>query len=378
MAPVIRELRSRPWARVRVLCSAQHRDLIGPLLRFFGVEPDIDLDCMTTNQGLADLTGRLVCSLTHAFEQERPDLVLAQGDTTTVMCAALSSFYARIPFGHVEAGLRTNNLDHPYPEELNRLIVSRIARWNFAPTERAAQNLQREGVDPRSIITTGNTVIDALHWTTTKNISAPIEPDPSKRLILLTAHRRENFGAPLKNIFEAVSHLVEHNKDVVVLYPVHPNPHVAGVAYSALRDRDRIVLCEPLEYPELIATMRQSFFILTDSGGIQEEAPALGKPVLVLRQTTERPEAVQEGCARLVGVEKDAIIAEAQRLLDCPLTYRSMARQVSPYGDGYAAQRIADTLQSFANGRTDLPDRKDFRHRPVDESSSVMYGSAVS
>ncbi|MCM5572374.1 UDP-N-acetylglucosamine 2-epimerase (non-hydrolyzing) [Burkholderiaceae bacterium FT117] len=345
MAPVIRALAAEPRFDVRVLATAQHRQMLDQVLRVFGIEPDIDLDIMRPNQGLATLTARLLLELDGVLLAEKPDVVLAQGDTTTVMTAALACFYHRIPFGHVEAGLRTGDLSNPFPEEMNRVVAGRLARWHFAPTESARQNLLREGVSDSQVWVTGNTVIDALVSVADMQPDTGLPIDDSKRLVLVTSHRRENFGAPFESICRAVREIADRNEDVQVLYPVHPNPNVQTVAHRTLGDHPRIVLCPPLDYLPFVGAMQRAYLILSDSGGVQEEAPALGKPVLVLRQETERPEAVEAGVVRLVGHDFDRIVGEAQRLLDDPAAYAAMARGVSPYGDGHAAGRIVGVLR---------------------------------
>ena len=272
--------------------------------------------------------------------------MLAQGDTTTALIAALTAFYREIPFGHVEAGLRTGNLNSPFPEEMNRVVASRLSRWHFAPTESARSNLLQEGVALERIYVTGNPVIDALLQTADKDLPLHDALDPSKKLILVTAHRRENFGRPLEEICQALRSLADRRPDVQILYPVHPNPNVAGVVRRVLADHPQIVLCEPLDYGPFVAAMKRAFLILTDSGGVQEEAPALGKPVLVLREETERPEAVEAGVVKLVGSDPRRILAECITLLDEPVAYAAMANGISPYGDGKSALRIADVLLS--------------------------------
>jgi UDP-N-acetylglucosamine 2-epimerase (non-hydrolysing) len=344
MAPVVLELRRRPWARVRVVATAQHRQMLDQVLGLFGIEPDVDLDLMRPDQALADLTARMLSALDATLERERPAAVLAQGDTTTVLTAALACFYRRIPFGHVEAGLRTGDLDYPFPEEMNRSVAGRLARLHFAPTESARANLRREGIE-EGVHVTGNTVIDALLQVAAREAPLPPGVPAGARLVLVTAHRRENFGEPLRQICRALLALAEGNRDVHVLYPVHLNPNVVEVVRPALGGHPRITLCEPLDYLPFVAAMKRSTLILSDSGGVQEEAPALGKPVLVLRAETERPEAVEAGVVKLVGTDAGAIVREAQRLLDDPAAYGAMARGVSPYGDGHAAERIADVLQ---------------------------------
>ena len=346
MAPVIQALFEARWARVQVLATAQHRHMLDQVLSVFGIEPDIDLDIMRANQALTTLTARLLLNLDDVLLAEKPNVVLAQGDTTTVMTVALACFYHRIPFGHVEAGLRTGDIDNPFPEEMNRVVASRMTRWHFAPTKSARQNLLREGTPAQSIHLTGNTVIDALLSVAERRPEIGVDLDHGKRLVLLTAHRRENFGEPLREICRAVRDLADRNEDIQVLYPVHPNPNVQPVAHDLLGNHKRIVLCPPLNYLPFVGAMQRAYLILSDSGGVQEEAPALAKPVLVLRRETERPEAVEEGVVRLVGPDYDRITREAQRLLDDPIAYAEMARGVSPYGDGKAAGRIASILRA--------------------------------
>ncbi|AZD63932.1 UDP-N-Acetylglucosamine 2-epimerase [Pseudomonas chlororaphis] len=344
MAPVILALKKEPWADVRVLATAQHRHMLDQVLDFFSIEPDIDLDIMRPNQALTTLTARLLLDLDDVLLAEKPDAVLVQGDTTTVMTVALACFYHRILIGHVEAGLRTGDMQNPFPEEANRVIASKLAKWHFAPTEGSRQNLLREGISADDVIMTGNTVIDALLMTASKELDLGVQLDPEKRLVLVTSHRRENFGEPFKNICRALHTLAINNPDVQFLYPVHPNPNVKDVAYSVLGDVSNFILCEPLDYAPFVAAMKRAYLILTDSGGVQEEAPALGKPVLVLREETERPEAVEEDVVKLVGSNYEYIVSETQRLLDDNEVYSAMARGVSPYGDGLASARIVKTL----------------------------------
>lgn len=345
MAPVILALKAESWANVRVLATAQHRHMLDQVMGFFGISPDIDLNIMRQNQSLTTLTARLLLELDDVLQNEKPNVVLAQGDTTTVMTVALACFYHRIPFGHVEAGLRTWDLQSPFPEEMNRVIAGKLARWHFAPTESSRQNLLREGISDVDIEVTGNTVIDALLSVVERDIPLSLLLDSTKRLILVTAHRRENFGKPLEQVCFALLRLLEHNPDIQILYPVHPNPNVQDTAHRLLGKHPRVVLCAPLDYLPFVAAMKRAYLILSDSGGVQEEAPALGKPVLVLRQETERPEAVQEGVVKLVGTNIETIVSEAQCLLDDTATYQAMARGVSPYGDGHAAKRIVQILK---------------------------------
>ena len=345
MAPVILALQKQPWTNVSVLATAQHRHMLDQVLQFFEITPDIDLNIMQANQQLSKLTARLLLSIDDVLIAEKPDVVLAQGDTTTVMTVALACFYNRIPFGHVEAGLRTWDMQYPFPEEANRVIAGRLAKWHFSPTKGSRRNLLREGVDDRRITVTGNTVIDALFMAAGKNPPLPIGVNPDQRMVLVTAHRRENFGAPFQQVCRALRTLSESNALVQFVYPVHPNPNVFNVAQEMLGRIKNFILCEPLDYAPFIAAMMRSHIILTDSGGVQEEAPALGKPVLVLRDETERPEAVEEGVVKLVGPNYQRIVEETQHLLDDESAYRAMARGVSPYGDGHAAERIVGVLQ---------------------------------
>ena len=346
MAPVILALKKESWANVLVLATAQHRHMLDQVNQFFGIDPDIDLNVMRPNQALTTLTAQLLLKLDDVLQEEKPDAVLIQGDTTTVMSVALTSFYHRIPIGHIEAGLRTWDMQNPFPEEANRVIASKLARWHFAPTEGSRHNLIKERISNADITVTGNTVIDALLIAASKELTLTFTLETGKRLILVTAHRRENFGEPFRNICRALRTLAERNPDVQFLYPVHPNPNVKDVAHEFLGQLPNFILSEPLDYAPFIAAMKRAYLILTDSGGVQEEAPALGKPVLVLRDETERPEAVEQGVVKLVGPHYERIVHETQCLLDDALAYQRMARGVSPYGDGQAAQRIVGVLRS--------------------------------
>lgn len=345
MAPVILALRALPRVEVRILATAQHRQMLDQVLSLFGLVPDVDLNVMQANQTLPALTARLVTAMDACLADEAPDALLAQGDTTTVMVSGLAAFYRRIPFGHVEAGLRTGDLFNPFPEEMNRILASRLANWHFAPTRSAKENLLAEGIQEDRIFVTGNTVIDALLKVAEScHQDAPAVP-PGKRLILVTAHRRENFGMPFMEICRAIRYLANLRDDIRFLFPVHPNPNVKNIAYDLLSGHPRIHLSAPLDYRPFVAAMKRAHLILSDSGGVQEEAPALGKPVLVLRNETERPEAVAEGVVKLVGSDFDVIVREILRLLDDDEAYKAMARGVSPYGDGQAAIRIRDVLR---------------------------------
>ncbi len=348
MAPVILALQKQEWADVQVLATAQHRQMLDQVLSVFGIVPDYDLDIMRSNQGLTELTARLLAALDKVLAEASPDIVLAQGDTTTVMTTALACFYRQIAFGHVEAGLRTGNMYNPFPEEMNRVVAGHLSAMHFAPTESAKENLLRENIPADYIYVTGNTVIDALLETARKDFAIGIDLDAAKQLILLTSHRRENFGGPMRQAFTAILELVERNDTVELLYPVHPNPNVTQPAYEILGGHPRIHLVAPLGYARFVQAMKQAHLIISDSGGVQEEAPALGKPVLVLREETERPEAVAAGVVRLVGTNQSLIISEAEKLLTDKEYYQSMARGVSPYGDGKAAERIVSIIKNWA------------------------------
>ncbi|MFV0293764.1 MAG: non-hydrolyzing UDP-N-acetylglucosamine 2-epimerase [Paracoccus sp. (in: a-proteobacteria)] len=345
MAPVIRKIRNTPGMECIVLATAQHREMLDQVWQVFGITPDIDLDIMHPNQTLAGLTGRLLLKLEAALSGLQPAAILAQGDTTSVLVAALTSFYLNIPFGQIEAGLRTGCIRDPFPEEMNRIVTSQLARWHFAPTELAANRLRAEGYASDSILVTGNTVIDALHHIAGQSPELGISLPQNKRLILVTLHRRENLGAPLTRICTALEQVLKHHPDTHLLLPVHHNPNVHEVIYTHFGQSDRVTLCEPLEYTRFIAAMNRAALILSDSGGVQEEAPALGKPVLVLRETTERPEAVETGAARLIGTHPEQIIAATNELLTDENTYQRMIRAASPYGDGRAATRIVGHLR---------------------------------
>lgn len=348
MAALVKEVEKRGMKPL-VIVTAQHREMLDQELDVFKIKPDYDLDIMKHNQDLFHVTGAVLEGIKPVLQNEMPDILLVQGDTTTSMAAALAAFYLKIPVGHVEAGLRTWNKANPFPEEINRQITTRLTDYHFAPTPWAKENLMKEGVSEEKIHVTGNTVIDALLMIVDPDYkfqSPPLDKIDykGKKVILLTSHRRENFGEPMGNVFKACRHIVEKNQEVEMIYPVHPNPNVRQKADEILARVPRIHLIEPLEYRPFVQLMNKSYLILTDSGGVQEEAPSLGKPVLVLRTTTERPEAIEAGTGKLVGTDYQTIVNEAQRLLSDKKAYDEMATKANPYGDGKAARRIIDVL----------------------------------
>ena len=364
MAPVIQELRRHPEIETKVCVTAQHREMLDQVMDLFHLKADYDLNIMAQGQTLYDITGRVLRGLQEVFAKERPDCVLVHGDTTTTFTAALAAFYAQIPVGHVEAGLRTGNLLSPFPEEANRQLTGVLARYHFAPTETARANLLRENKKGENIYVVGNTVIDALLATVKKDYTfedKEIEQiEEHKRVILVTTHRRENLGAPMHHVYRALRRLVDDIPDTEIVFPVHRNPLVREAVAEELEGHDRIHLVEPMEYEPFTNLMARSAIVLTDSGGIQEEAPSLGKPVLVLRDTTERPEAVEAGTVALVGTDEEAIYETAHRLLTDEAAYRQMAEAVNPYGDGKAAARIAGWLLYNAG----LADKAPVHFRP--------------
>lgn len=354
LAPVILELKKYPEILTTVCATAQHRQMLDQVLGLFDITPDIDLNLMMPNQTLSELTARVVDRIDKVFRAEQPDVVLVQGDTTTVMAAALAAFYNKIPVGHVEAGLRSDDLYSPFPEEMNRRVTSILSHYHFAPTENAKSALLKESIPAERIFVTGNTVIDALYMTLRKPIPQAARDILSRagihgnerKMILVTAHRRENFGERFESICQGIKQLIERNHDVVIVYPAHLNPNVQEPVARILKGLDRVLLIEPVEYDVMAHLMNAATIVLTDSGGIQEEAPSLGKPVLVMRVETERPEGVEAGTARLVGPYTDRIIAETERLLKDKAAYNEMAVAVNPYGDGKAAKRIVEILLS--------------------------------
>lgn len=347
MCPLVRELQSRPDEFETVVCvSGQHREMLDQVLRVFKVEPDHDLHVMRPGQTLFDVTCDVLRGLKPVMEGERPDCVLVHGDTTTSFAAALAAFYLQIPVGHVEAGLRTRNLYSPWPEEFNRQAVDVVSRWYFAPTETSRQNLLDEAKPADRIFVTGNTGIDALRHTVREGYSHPVlDWAEGSRLVLITAHRRENLGEPMHRMFRAIRRVMEERPDVKAVYPIHMNPQVRRAAHEELDGFDRLRIIDPLEVVDFHNFMARSYLIMTDSGGIQEEAPSLGKPVLVMRDTTERPEGVAAGTLKLVGTDEESIYREFSRLLDDPAAYAAMACASNPYGDGHACRRIADVMK---------------------------------
>lgn len=350
MAPLIIRLLKEDSFETRICVTAQHREMLDTVLELFKLVPDYDLDLMSAGQSITDITTRVLSGMEEILVKEHPDLVLVHGDTTTTMAAALAAFYQKIDVGHVEAGLRSGNIYSPYPEEMNRMITGALAKLHFAPTEGNKENLLVGGISEDNIIVTGNTVIDALHMVVDEEYLFPVLllnnlDYKNRKVILLTAHRRENWGAGMRNIFRAVRKIVEENPDTELIYPVHLNPRVKDDAYQLLAGLERIHLIPPLDYTPFANLMARSYLVLTDSGGIQEEAPALGKPVLVLRTETERPEAVEAGTVKVIGVEEERIVRESQLLLDSDEAYQEMARAVNPYGDGKASERIVKVLR---------------------------------
>ena len=346
MCPLVNELKSRKDIKTVVLVTGQHRQMLDVVLKAFCIEPEYDLSIMKQNQTLFDITTGILNGIKAVLEKEKPDTVLVHGDTTTSFVTALACFYMQIPVGHVEAGLRTYNIYSPYPEEFNRQAVGIIAKYNFAPTELSKSNLIREGKNPDSIFVTGNTAIDALKTTIRTDYShQELDWAKNSRLIMITAHRRENLGEPMHNMFRAIRRIIEEYPDIKAIYPIHLNPAVRKAADEVLSGCDRIRIIEPLDVLDFHNFLSRSYLILTDSGGIQEEAPSLGKPVLVMRDTTERPEGIKAGTLKLVGTNEDTIYKEFKNLLENEDEYAKMSKASNPYGDGFASKRIADVLE---------------------------------
>ncbi|RJT39501.1 non-hydrolyzing UDP-N-acetylglucosamine 2-epimerase [Rahnella woolbedingensis] len=356
MAPLVLALSQDAAFESKVCVTAQHREMLDQVLRLFEITPDYDLNIMKPGQGLTEITSRILTGLKPVLDEFQPDVVLVHGDTTTTLSASLAAFYHQIPVGHVEAGLRTGDLSSPWPEEGNRLLTGHLAKWHFAPTENARENLQQENISPQGIFVTGNTVIDALLWVRDRFSSdaslaqqlADSYPflDAAKKLILVTGHRRESFGGGFERICSALADIALRHPDVQIVYPVHLNPNVSEPVNRILQGIDNIVLIDPQDYLPFVYLMDKAYLILTDSGGVQEEAPSLGKPVLVMRETTERPEAVDAGTVRLVGTDPAKIVEEVNRLLNDENEYNSMSRAHNPYGDGHACRHILDALKN--------------------------------
>ncbi|WP_407306236.1 non-hydrolyzing UDP-N-acetylglucosamine 2-epimerase [Desulfosporosinus sp. SB140] len=348
MAPVIQALRQNESIHCQITVTAQHREMLDQVLKLFKMVPDFDLNLMKQGQTLTEITTRALNGLREVFQREIPDLVLVHGDTTTTFVAALAAFYSQIPIGHVEAGLRTGNKYSPFPEEMNRRLASVLTDFHFAPTETAQRNLLQEGIAPEKVFVTGNTVIDALLATVEPNysfldpeIQSIVKQGETSRMVLVTTHRRENLGEPMRQIYQALKSMLEAFPDTHVVFPVHKNPKVRKVVTEVLGNNPRVFLIEPMDYEPFVNLMARSHLILTDSGGIQEEAPSLGIPVLVVRDTTERPEAVEAGTVSLVGTEYDSVFMELKRLLSSKDAYQKMATASNPYGDGHSGERIA-------------------------------------
>lgn len=351
MCPLVKELKTRKEIETIVCVTGQHRQMLDQVLHAFQVVPDYDLEIMKERQTLFDVTTGILQKVKAVLDEVNPDIVLVHGDTSTTFATALACFYEQIPVGHVEAGLRTYNIFSPYPEEFNRQAVGIISQYDFAPTTQAKENLLRQGKDEKHIFITGNTAIDALKTTINENYTHPeLEWAADSRLIMITAHRRENLGEPMKHMFRAIRRVMDENPDVKAIYPIHMNPTVRETAKEILGGDDRIHIIEPLEVLDFHNFLNRSYLILTDSGGIQEEAPSLGKPVLVMRDTTERPEGIAAGTLKLVGTEEEAIYRNFKMLLEDKEEYEKMSKASNPYGDGFACRRIADILE-FGNVR---------------------------
>lgn len=346
MCPLVNELKSRESIKTVVCVTGQHRQMLDMVLDAFNVKPDYDLSIMKEKQTLFDITSNILLSIKSVLEEVKPDVVLVHGDTSTTFVTALACFYMQIPVGHVEAGLRTYNIYSPYPEEFNRQAVSIISKYNFAPTELSKNNLIKEGKEESSIYVTGNTAIDALKTTVRDDYTHPeLEWAKGSRLIVITAHRRENIGEPMHNMFRAIRRIIDENPDIKAIYPIHMNPVVRNAAEAELGDCDRIHIIEPLDVLDFHNFLARCYLILTDSGGVQEEAPSLGKPVLVMRDTTERPEGIEAGTLKLVGTEEETIYKNFKELLTNKEAYDKMSKASNPYGDGFACKRIADILE---------------------------------
>lgn len=362
MAPVVKALEAAPDMEAIVTVTAQHREMLDQVLHLFSITPDYDLNIMSAGQTLYDVTTKALLGLKDVLEEAKPDVVLVHGDTTTTFAGALAAFYQEIPVGHVEAGLRTGNIYSPFPEEMNRKLTGSLTTYHFSPTSSAEKNLLKENISSEHLYVTGNTVIDALRTTVKEGYHFEEELLNSldyeqKRIILVTTHRRENLGEPMRHVYRAIRRLVHEFDDIEVVFPVHRNPKVRSIVAEELGDTERVHLIDPLEYEPFANLMARSYLLMTDSGGIQEEAPALGKPILVLRNTTERPEAVTAGTVKLVGTDEEAVFMTARRLLSDKEAYASMANSVNPYGDGEASRRIIEALRFELLNSGKRPDR---------------------
>ncbi|UXR38703.1 UDP-N-acetylglucosamine 2-epimerase (non-hydrolyzing) [Staphylococcus simulans] len=356
MAPLVNQLKHEEALEPVVVVTAQHREMLDAVLETFDIQPDYDLNIMKAGQTLSDITSRVLKGLEAIIQQEKPDMILVHGDTMTAFASGLAAFYNQVAIGHVEAGLRTWNKYSPYPEEMNRQMISCLSDIHFAPTKQAKANLLKENIPSAKVVITGNTAIDAMNTTIQKDYHSEVmKRHKDKRVILLTAHRRENLGEPMAHIFSAARRLVEAHEDVVLVYPMHKNPKVREIAQQYLSDHDRIELIEPLDVVDFHNFAHQSYLILTDSGGIQEEAPSLGKPVLVLRDTTERPEGVEAGTLKLTGTDEEDVYREAELLLTNQALYQQMSETANPYGDGKASKRICDNIKYYFNLTSEKP-----------------------
>ncbi|WP_105978647.1 non-hydrolyzing UDP-N-acetylglucosamine 2-epimerase [Staphylococcus simulans] len=356
MAPLVNQLKHEEALEPVVVVTAQHREMLDAVLETFDIQPDYDLNIMKAGQTLSDITSRVLKGLEAIIQQEKPDMILVHGDTMTAFASGLAAFYNQVAIGHVEAGLRTWNKYSPYPEEMNRQMISCLSDIHFAPTKQAKANLLKENIPSAKVVITGNTAIDAMNTTIQKDYHSEVmKRHKDKRVILLTAHRRENLGEPMAHIFSAARRLVEAHEDVVLVYPMHKNPKAREIAQQYLSDHDRIELIEPLDVVDFHNFAHQSYLILTDSGGIQEEAPSLGKPVLVLRDTTERPEGVEAGTLKLTGTDEEDVYREAELLLTDQALYQQMSETANPYGDGKASKRICDNIKYYFNLTSEKP-----------------------
>lgn len=351
LAVLIKLFEQSSWVDLKVLITAQHRDLLDQMLEAHGISCNIDLNIMQENQDLTSLTGNLFLKMGKVIKEISPDIIFAQGDTTTVMVASVIAFYMNIKFAHIEAGLRSYDFQHPFPEEFNRVTTGLIADFHFVPTEQDKANLIKDKIEENKIFVVGNTVIDNLLKTSEEDVDVNIDTHENKKLILVTLHRRENFGKPLENICRAICEVVNENQDTYVIYPVHPNPNVQNIVKQTLQNQDRIILCNPLNYKEFVSLMKRSYLIITDSGGIQEEAPALGKPVLITRNKTERTEAVKEGVSKLIGTDYYQIKKELLKLLKDQKEYKKMSVVKHIYGDGKASKRIHSIIYDYYSNK---------------------------